>query len=70
MTNLFNLRIQLSRRQQKKTTRNSHDPNPKTLWQQDPRALSLALVFITHVIPEDQEPMSLDPHDELLRWRY
>ena len=25
---------------------------------------------ITHVIPEDQEPMSLDPHDELLRWHY
>ena len=24
----------------------------------------------THVIPEDQEPMSLDPHDELLRWHY
>ena len=25
---------------------------------------------ITHVIPEDQEPTSLDPHDELLRWHY
>ena len=22
------------------------------------------------MIPEDQEPMSLDPHDELLRWHY
>ena len=25
---------------------------------------------VTHVIPEDQEPKSLDPHDELLRWHY
>ena len=25
---------------------------------------------ITHVIPEDDEPNSLDPHDELLRWHY
>ena len=25
---------------------------------------------ITHVIPEDNEPTSLDPHDELLRWHY
>ena len=24
----------------------------------------------THVIPEDQEPTSLNPHDELLRWHY
>ena len=23
---------------------------------------------VTHVIPDDQEPTSLDPHDELLRW--
>ena len=25
---------------------------------------------VTHVIPDDQEPTSLDPHDELLRWQY
>ena len=25
---------------------------------------------ITHVIPEDDEPNSLDPYDELLRWHY
>ena len=25
---------------------------------------------ITHIIPEDQEPKSLDPQDELLRWHY
>ena len=24
----------------------------------------------SHVIPDDQEPNSLDPHDELLRWHY
>ena len=23
---------------------------------------------VTHVIPDDQEPTSLDPHNELLRW--
>ena len=25
---------------------------------------------VTHVIPDDQELTSLDPHDELLRWHY
>ena len=25
---------------------------------------------VTHVIPDDHEPTSLDPHDELLRWHY
>ena len=25
---------------------------------------------ISHVIPEDEEPTSLNPHDELLRWHY
>ena len=25
---------------------------------------------VTHVIPDDQEPTSLDPHNELLRWHY
>ena len=25
---------------------------------------------VPHVIPDDQEPTSLDPHDELLRWYY
>ena len=25
---------------------------------------------VTHVIPDDQEPTSLDPHDELLQWHY
>ena len=25
---------------------------------------------VTHVIPDDQEPTSLDPHDELLWWHY
>ena len=25
---------------------------------------------ISHVIPEDPEPTSLDPHNELLRWHY
>ena len=27
-------------------------------------------IFTTHIIPDDQEPTSLDPHDELLRWHY
>ena len=25
---------------------------------------------VPHVIPDDKEPTSLDPHDELLRWHY
>ena len=25
---------------------------------------------ITHVIPDNKEPAAVDPHDELLRWRY
>ena len=25
---------------------------------------------VPHVIPDNQEPTSLDPHDELLRWHY
>ena len=25
---------------------------------------------VTHVIPDNQEPTSLDPHNELLRWHY
>ena len=25
---------------------------------------------VPHVIPDDQEPTTLDPHDELLRWHY
>ena len=35
-----------------------------------PQTTIIDLGPITHVIPEDQEPTSLDPHDELLRWHY
>ena len=35
-----------------------------------PQTALIDLGPITHMIPEDQEPMSLDPHDELLRWHY
>ena len=35
-----------------------------------PQTTLIELGPITHVIPEDQEPTSLDPHDELLRWHY
>ena len=35
-----------------------------------PQTTLLNLGPITHVIPEDQEPMLLDPHDKLLRWHY
>ena len=35
-----------------------------------PQSTPIDLGPITHVIPEDQEPMSLDPHDKLLRWQY
>ena len=35
-----------------------------------PKASLVDMGPITHVIPDDQEPTSLDPHDELLRWHY
>ena len=38
--------------------------------QVQPKTTMVDLGPLTHVIPEDQEPTSLDPHDELLRWHY
>ena len=35
-----------------------------------PQATVIDLGPITHVIPEDLEPKTLDPQDELLRWHY
>ena len=35
-----------------------------------PMTTQVDLGPITQVIPEDTEPTSLDPHDELLRWHY
>ena len=35
-----------------------------------PKASLVDMGPVTHVIPDDQEPTSLDPHDELLRWHY
>ena len=37
---------------------------------QGPMTTLVDLGPISHVIPEDPEPTSLDPHDELLRWHY
>ena len=39
-----------------------NDPGPMTTL--------MDLGPISHVIPEDPEPTSLDPHEELLRWHY
>ena len=63
-----------------------HDPvappadeedEPVTLPEQSPEATEpgptttlVDLGPITHVIPEDPEPASLNHHDELLRWHY
>ena len=41
-----------------------------TETQGQPKTTMVNLGPLTHVIPEDQEPTSLDPHDELLRWHY
>ena len=38
--------------------------------QGQPKTTMVDLGPLTHFIPEDQEPKSLDPHDELLRWHY
>ena len=42
----------------------------EAMTQGQPQTTLVDLGPITHVIPEDQEPTSLDPHDELLRWHY
>ena len=42
----------------------------ETMTQGQPQTTVVDLGPITHVIPEDDEPNSLDPHDELLRWHY
>ena len=54
-------------------TEEPEDPEPKpnkAITQGQPQTTLVDLGPITHVIPEDQEPTSLDPHDELLRWHY
>ena len=35
-----------------------------------PQATVIDMGPITHIIPDDQEPKTLDPQDELLRWHY
>ena len=35
-----------------------------------PKASLVDMGPVTPIIPDDQEPTSLDPHDELLRWHY
>ena len=36
----------------------------------EPKTALIDMGPVTHVIPEDQEPILLNPHDELLRWHY
>ena len=45
--------------------KNNDDPAVTT-----PQTTVIDLGPVTHVIPEDQEPKSLDPQDELLQWYY
>ena len=40
------------------------------MTQGQPQTTMVGIGPIAHVIPEDQEPTSLDPHDELLCWHY
>ena len=40
------------------------------MTQEQPQTTLVDLGPITHVIPEDEEPTSMDPHDELLRWHF
>ena len=42
----------------------------ETTTQGQPQTTVVDLGHPTHVIPEDQELTSLDPHDELPRWHY
>ena len=45
-------------------------PKSNNLMTAEPQTTLVNLCLITHVIPDDQEPTSLDPHDELLCWHY
>ena len=47
-----------------------HGPPQTATTQGQPQTTMVDLGPLTHVIPEDQEPTSMDPHDELLRWHY
>ena len=42
----------------------------EVMTQGQPHTTIVDLGPITHTIPEDHEPTSLDSHDELLRWHY
>ena len=46
------------------------EKHDEVMAQAQPHTTIVDLGPITHTIPEDQEPTSLDPHDELLRWHY
>ena len=47
------------------------EPNHDNIMTQDQLHTTMVdLGPITHMIPEDQEPTSLDPHDKFLRWHY
>ena len=43
---------------------------PDEVMTEAPKASLVDMGPINHVIPDDREPTSLDPHDELLRWHY
>ena len=43
---------------------------PDEVMTEAPVASLLDMGPITHVIPDDQEPTWLDPHDELIQWHY
>ena len=45
-------------------------PNTDDSMAAVPQTTLINLGPITHMIPEDQEPMPLNPHNELLRWHY
>ena len=45
-------------------------PEANNVMTSEPKTTLVDLGLVTHVIPEDQEPTTLDPHDELLRWHY
>ena len=53
------------------------EDDPVAYPEQSPKASGQGLMTtlvdlgpISHMIPEDPEPTSLDPHNELLRWHY
>ena len=56
--------------QNKSSLQSGSAPQDQVSTATGPQTTLMELAPVTHVIPDNQETTSLDPHDELLRWHY